>query len=271
MSRFLGARWAITQDITLQFVDDGNCPFDVAVAASQLSNHADWITFVTGREIQYGGIVSEDLEESGIIYVRFADVVGDPFWAWSTPRTEYGTKMVGGLITFRSGPVDIPEKYAGIFPHELCHALGFAHWNGGRSIMNDSPYHSYDRQGTYMLEDLRSFGMLFPGPSPDNYPSAFDFGDISQGRCIIHIPCIQWQPGQYSSVYLSGKQESGEWILTIESRDVYPANSTNTVAYLMGGILTIPIRYGGQSLEIKAELIEYNPSTKTKFRVISLS
>lgn len=277
MSKFWSARWDNSQPITLRLFDNGLWPFDVVLAYKQLQHHADFLKFITGRKIYSGGIVTEDTQELGTIYVRYVeqDTVSDGFWAYAKARTEILTPTVinGGLLSFGNLKVDTVEKFAGVFPHELCHSFGMAHWNSGRSIMNNAPYNGHVYQSMYMLEDYRSFMQLFPGGMPLLYPAIYDYGDLSLGKCVIFIPAIEWSPGEYASIYLTGKQENGEWMLEAGASEIREESYAGAPACrLEDDVLTMPIRYMGASVTLRAELIQYSgPSSKVKFKVLSIT
>ncbi len=274
--RFFNARWDPDLSIVLKVIDNGLCPFDLNLVANQCRHQADLLEFLTRRTCRYGGIVKQEVEEAGTVYVKYVPEVKDNYWAWANINftDDSPAKIVGGTLEFDKNRVNAPDRFAGIFPHEFGHNLGFQHWNQQPSIMNNQPYRRHVHQGMWMPFDLKSLGQLFYAGLVPMWPTAFDYGDLSQQKCMILIPQIQWRPGEYAMVYLDGLQYDGVWELRTTAEQIIPLPYYvgQPKAKIENDVLTIPLRYMEQSIVITAVLREYNrPSSKVRFEVTGIA
>lgn len=279
-----GSRWPWARDIVFMLVDDGKFPFPIELAIAQIKHQADLLQYLTGKRAMYGGTVnsvegyqSADQvynKDYGWLYVRYVDqseLIPGNAAGHSGFHDENGDRC-GGFLTFGDVACKDVATFAGILTHEFGHSLGLNHWNGGRSVMNDAPYNGATYSSMWMLEDLKSFYKLFPGPMPKTYALCYDRGDLRKGECVIYVPRIKWAPGRWASVYLYGSQYSdGEWILETKSGEIYDVAPGLTECFLADDILHLPTRYMGASILIKAKLQAYQQfSGKAQFEVLSI-
>lgn len=253
----------------MAFVSEG-CPFDPELAGRHLSHLCDLLTFLTGRKFNYAGIVPTDAEEYGTIYHKYIPTADNEFWAWAHTRFDRpSSDRIGGLCQYRADKMPLPEHFAGLCLHETMHVLGVKHFNSHPSIMNNSPYHGHAWQACLMAADYYTLMMLFGGPMVPLWPTAFDYGDLSQNKCLIHIPSIMWQPGLYAALWLEGKQEDGKWILEAPSYAIqHQGYVGRPVASLSNDVLHIPLRYQGSTVEVVAPMTHFTgPSSKVRFEV----
>lgn len=252
----------------MAFVDNGFCPFGTTLAAAWIEHLCDLLTFLSGKEFQFAGIVTEDSGEEGVIYHKYVPTADNEFWAWAFPRIQ-DREVVGGLCQYRVDRMPLPEHFAGLCLHEVLHVLGVNHYNDAQSIMNNEPYHGHEWQANPMAADFYTFMLLFPGPMAPLWPCGFAYGDLSKNKCVIHIPSIMWQPGSYAALWLYGKQEDGKWILEAPNYAIqHQGYVGRPVASLKDDVLHIPMRFEGSTVEIIAPMTEFTgPSSKVKFEV----
>lgn len=257
----------------MAFVDNGVCPFDVALAGKHLEHLCDLLTFLTGKQFNYAGIVPEDAEERGVIYHKYvptAEGEAGNFWAWAIKRTDHpSSDIIGGVCQHRADKMPLPEHFAGLCLHETKHVLSVKHFNEYNSIMNNQPYHGHNYQACPMAADFYTFMLLFGGPPLPRWPTAFDYGDLSLEKCLIHIPTIMWQPGSYAALWLEGEQENGKWILEAPNYAIqHQGYVGRPVASLKNDVLHIPLRYQGSTVEVIAPMVHFtSPSQKVRFEV----
>lgn len=253
----------------MAFVDNGECPFNVSLAARHLDHLCDLLQFLTGKPFNFAGVVTEDTQEKGVIYHRFVPTLNGDFWAWAAPRIDYSKNEVwGGVCSYRVDNMPLAEHFAGLALHESKHILSVKHFNSHNSIMNNSPYHGHPYQANPMAADYKTLSLLF-GPMAPLWPCAFDYGDLSLDKCVIHIPSIEWAEGSYAAIWLHGRQDNGKWVLEAESYDIqHQGYVGRPVASLKNDVLHIPLRYQGSTVEVVAPMIQFTgPSSKVRFEV----
>lgn len=275
--RYIAASWDPLKTVGVKFVDNDLCPFSKELAIDQLKHQVDWLRYVVGVNIAYQGTVNEySFDERGSIFVEYwpQDDLPDDFLAYANHKAD-NSRLVWGRARFGTELVKTPAKFAGVFPHELLHVLGFEHWNEDLSIMNNFPYLHHTKQGLYTLADFWAFYNRFPGPFPPLYPAVYDYGDVTQGKCVILIPSINAFGAVNSnySVYLHGSQRAdGKWILETTRDDIRNVGFTMPpVCRIENDVLIMPLRYMGQSLLIQAGIDSHKPSSRTVFEVTSLA
>lgn len=272
MSRLYTGRWT-PSTVTMKFVDNGECPFDPQLAAGWIEHLCDLLSFLTRKQFIYGGI-GQDTREEGVIYHKYVPTADTEFWAWAYRRMDLPrTDVVGGLCQYRADKMPSPEHFAGLCLHETLHCLGVKHYNDRPSIMNNEPYQGHPWQASPMATDFYTLMLLFGGPMAPLWPCAFDYGDLSKEKCLIHIPSIMWQPGSYASVWLYGFQEDGNWILEAPNYAIqHQGYMGRPVASLSNDVLNIPLRYKGSTVEVVAPIREFSgPSSKVRFEVTEIN
>lgn len=274
--RIMKLRWP--GEIPVKYFHSVYCPHSLFSMESQLFHFCDWLNYVTGIPIHYAGRVNDEprIGDPGfhVAYVDQEEIdsraTQSDIWAM-THRLGEGFEMTSILCRYGHSKVAELEKFAGISPHELMHGLGIEHYDDLPSMMNASPYQHYPYQALVRAEDFYPLHLLARKPL-DGHPSAYDYGDINRGECLIHIPSIiAW--GRRHSVTLRGFQEGSEWFLEADRNDYQlELRYLKPVCYLQGGLLFIPIRYHGASLVITAEHVNGNQaSSKVRFQVKDIS
>lgn len=248
--------------ITFQMVDDGKCPFDLELAKRQVLHSCEYLNAAVGYPVlrmgedvsEYPGYWEAQKNEEPIIYVRYVDEIEDSnFWAWCKPILKHGTQFKSACLSYRNDKVDTPEKFAGIHPHELGHALRLAH-TPSNSIMQNQPYLDYVSQSMWQLNDLKRLG------AREYIASCYDYGDADPDNCMIHIQAVEIEPGYYVSMYLNGNRLVGPWILTADPRwfRQEQPDPNKVTATIIGDRIQFPIVYMGARLDIHARIEKTN-------------
>ena len=240
MSRTFGARWrnvTSSNPIKLAFIDDGITTLPVQKILNQLYYLAGFYNAI-GIPMQYIGPVSSDTEEPSVIYTRFVEATSeDDFYAWTAPRTEFGTRYTGGVLNYRANKVDELYKF-GLSTHELFHNFGGAHHNGVMSIMNNDPYLNAAWQATLKQEDYITLNSLFPGVFKF-WPMMFETEDVIH----FHIPGIIYQDSDVTMHGIAFRDtDSDRWYLEISGDDIVPSThfSGNFTCWIEGATWYIP-------------------------------
>lgn len=273
--RLMKTRWP--GEIPVKYFHSELCPHQAHKVYSQIAHFCDWIHYVTGIPIHYAGTVLEEpqIGDPGF-FVTYVDQIEidkratqDDIWAM-THRIGEGFTMQSVICRYGHTKVAELERFAGISPHELGHGLGIEHYDGAPSMFNAKPYQHYPYQALVWAADFLPYYYLARKPL-DGHPSAYDYGDLSRGKCLIHIPSI-WAWGKLHEVTLTGFQEGNNWFLEATRNDYRPSNTYLTpVCKLEGNLLTIPLRYQCGSVVITAEHVNGNQaSSRVRFRVVDI-
>jgi len=264
IGRFITAKF--DGQITLNYMESEETPFDHSVIANQLIDKASWIKECIGIGIVYGGVTDKLNEQNTItvVYVPEEEMVEPWHWAYTSRQVD-SIDINSVVIKCNPAGCNSPEKFAGIVPtHELFHALGFEHWNESPlvSIMNDSPYLGYTEQGVVLAEDLWTFGMKYPG-IPKGHPSVYDFGE--EGRMIIYIPALRVGPMNFE-LWLTVKHEGLKTFLEVTKYGTPTKPLTPVCTWGAGDILTMPLIYRGVKATVQATWVQ----NTTKLEITSV-